>query len=319
VITQKTVLILGAGASCGYGFPSGGELVEKIISNLTFKHNTLSQSENKPFQQLLQKKTHGDINEFREALQKSGKSSIDAFLEHRREYLEIGKLAIAQALIPFENTNKLFELPTTLYRHLYNDMNANFEEFTGNKLSVITFNYDRSFEHFMFTALCHTYGCSAIDAAKKMKSLRIIHVHGNLGFLPWQDAAENEKREYHGMIRDDPDDLEIASRNIKVIYDDIFELDEFTSASDELSMAERIVFLGFGYDDINLRRLNIDYRRRNVKFFGSCYQMPEAKIGSIRSRMLEKGFRNNPQINEHIILGDHLHDALGFLREAIVL
>lgn len=51
-----------------------------------------------------------DIQQFAMDLEGSQAYSIDLFLKNRPEYIEIGKLAIAQALIPFENLDKLLNL-----------------------------------------------------------------------------------------------------------------------------------------------------------------------------------------------------------------
>ena len=40
MITKKTVLILGAGASQPYGYPLGEELRRRICNNITNSHNT---------------------------------------------------------------------------------------------------------------------------------------------------------------------------------------------------------------------------------------------------------------------------------------
>ncbi|HEY6222343.1 MAG TPA: hypothetical protein VIW26_01050, partial [Gemmatimonadales bacterium] len=89
MIKQRIVLILGAGASIPYGFPSGEALRANIIKDL-------SKSTAQPFQLLEAAGFEAKhITNFRSALQQSGQRSVDAFLEHRSEFVGIGKVAIA--------------------------------------------------------------------------------------------------------------------------------------------------------------------------------------------------------------------------------
>jgi len=102
----------------------------------------------------------GDIEDFRNSLERSGRSSVDAFLEHRTEFLEVGKAAIAALLLPCEKEESLFDLnrDSRWYEYLFQKLNAGFEDFANNRIAFITFNYDRSLEFYLFTALKHAYG-----------------------------------------------------------------------------------------------------------------------------------------------------------------
>ena len=75
--------------------------------------------------------------------------SVDAFLEHRPEYLQIGKLSIALCIMAHEHEKKLFNAQRNWYDYLRIKLNSSFDEFGDNKLSIITFNYDRSIEHYL--------------------------------------------------------------------------------------------------------------------------------------------------------------------------
>ena len=131
MITTPTVLVLGAGASCPYGFPTAKQLKNRICD--VFSSRTLAvrllEDNVPPAKKFL---------EFREAFWKSGTSSVDAFLDGRSEFLDIGKLAIAYCLIPYENEKNLYD-PLESDRHWYlylsERLNPSFEEFENNKLS----------------------------------------------------------------------------------------------------------------------------------------------------------------------------------------
>ena len=107
MITKPTVLILGAGASMPYGFPSGEELVMTIDKNLNPRK--LGSHPNPDWIAIL--KNFGilekDIHTFRQELLYS-RLSIDSFLGHQPKFLKVGKLAITLSLIQYENENNLF-------------------------------------------------------------------------------------------------------------------------------------------------------------------------------------------------------------------
>jgi hypothetical protein len=303
MITIQTVLVLGAGASNDFKFPTGWGLKSEIIRNLRSNPNIQQIAD-------LAGCEASAVHEFRDAFNKSGKMSVDAFLEHRSNLIEIGKIAIAQALIPYEKTEWLFQNESiTWYEYLYNKMNSTFEEFDRNKLTVITFNYDRSFENFMFTALKNTYGRGDEETANKIKSIPVIHVHGKLGYLPWErEPGAQYIREYHDEVI--PAEIKAAAQNIKIVHDSIrFEDDnDFKNAYEYISTSNRIIFLGFGYDPTNLSRLRIDFKKLDKEYLGSCYGLGKEEI-----RNLAKSIFNN------IDLGESEDKILSFLRKKDIL
>src|SRR6266487_1140334 len=107
VITIPTVLVLGAGASYPYGFPTAKELKKRICEEFSNPNTAASRllGEGASY-------SPEDFFNFKEAFLKSGQPSVDAFLEWRPNFLDIGKLAIAYCLIPFEDESKLFTPPS---------------------------------------------------------------------------------------------------------------------------------------------------------------------------------------------------------------
>jgi hypothetical protein len=194
MIKIPTVFIVGAGASKPYGFPIGRELVTLICNNLI-------NDQSRYFKQLydLERYNRSDILGFRNQLLYSGKGSVDAFLEHRKDCIQIGKYAIAQVLIEFEDSQQLF-VKGDWYQYLYEKLNTSFEEFDQNKIGIITFNYDRSIEHYLFTALKNSYGKSDEECASKNKNIPIIHVHGQLGTYRGKTNLQEDTKGNHEML-----------------------------------------------------------------------------------------------------------------------
>ena len=288
MIEVPTVLVLGAGASMPFGFPSGSKLLYLISDMLNGDSPTVDLLEKHGYE-----KDH--IWKFRENLILSGRSSVDEFLEYRTDFLKVGKEAITAALLRFEQTLNLFNVnkDNNWYQYLFGLLNTSFDEFNQNKLSIITFNYDRSFEHYLFTALQHAYNKNDDDCAEKLNKIPIVHVYGKLGRLPW------EKTHYSLVPYDvvkHPNKLGLyvgrGGENIKIIHEDIEKDPEFNQAFELLIATERIYFLGFGFNETNLKRLRIE---------SLCHpDVPDKVICgtshglSQRQNQLVKGYRKTP-------------------------
>jgi hypothetical protein len=107
----------------------------------------------------------------------------------------------------------------------------------------------------------------------------IIHVHGQLAYLPWQDAAPSDMREYKPNTS--RDDVEKAVRHIKIISEDVEA--NFAKARDLMHDAQQIVLLGFGYHKLNMERLNIPFSSGGPSpvVFGTSHGMTRRKVQEI--------------------------------------
>lgn len=262
MIHKKTVLVLGAGASVPFGFPTGHGLKDKICNLVGGRaiHQELA---------MLGFRAEV-IKAFRQALIRSPVPSVDAFLERRTEFEDVGKAAIAAALLPCEKTDYLFDhwiqkrsdphnKEGNWYDQVFEALNTQFDKLTENRLSIITFNYDRSLEHYLFTALRNTYGQTEEESAEKLSAIDIIHVHGSLGLLNWQ-VSDGDPIGYDSEAN--AKIIKRAMGNIKIIHEDVTETDEFNKARELLKKAERLYFLGFGYHPMNLKRLDVESLNR---------------------------------------------------------
>jgi len=250
MIEKPTALILGAGASMPYGFPSNLELMNKILDELK------PDAFHKLSRQIIDLGISPDVIEkFINSLSLAGRLSVDAFLEHRREFLEIGRLAITLTLIKHEKESRSFAKNirgNSWYEYLWNKLDAPFEDFDKNQLSIITFNYDRSIEHYLITAMTKLYRKSVKACSEKLNKISIIHVHGKLGSLPWQEGEA--KRRYSTQHNGD---IVKVSKQIRVIAEKEDSSREFNKAYKIMNSASKIYFLGFGYHPTNLRRLRV--------------------------------------------------------------
>ena len=285
MIEQETVLILGAGASLAYGFPDGETLKNEI-------YDTLKNRRNKVLNELA---THDLMNRIVNKLKYAPEYSMDEFLEHEEdeEIVEFGKKAIAAILLPYEKEETIFynfiknkegENKFHWYRHLWQKMNTLFEYLEKN-LSVITFNYDRSLEYFLFTAYKNKFpGRKEEDYKNKLKSIPIIHVYGKLGYLPWE-FTEGEKTVTYDYDWDKACDdnaalyeqrsmILTASKQIKIVHENEV-INEALQIRTRLNHAERIYFLGFGFNPINLKRLIENVKVSNCDIRGTMYKLDQ--------------------------------------------
>ncbi len=94
MITKETVFVIGAGASNPYGFPLGFGLKKLVMER--YKEGTgdaaLHLYSNTDFDK-------DAATEFISALRYSGLSSVDAFLERRPQFLDIGKATMGIELL----------------------------------------------------------------------------------------------------------------------------------------------------------------------------------------------------------------------------
>jgi hypothetical protein len=141
------------------------------------------------------------------------------------------------------------------YEYLFARMvdGGRFEE---NKLSVITFNYDRSLEAFLVQALSSLYKLSPERAWDIARTIPIIHLYGSLGESVVSDRQAG-KRGYA------PDrtlaTVSEAARQLRIMYEAEGGPAE-QRAREFLMQAGEVVFLGFGFHEINLDRLGLTER-----------------------------------------------------------
>ena len=287
MIKEETVLILGAGASKPFGYPTGFQLLKKICENLS--EDRIRSGKSKEIGEILESGyDEEDVLEFSRVLSHSGKTSVDAFLEHRPEFVSIGKYAIAQALIPLETNEGLnFLGEENWYRYLFGKLNAPLEDFLNNEISIITFNYDRSLEHYLFTVLKNSYNLNEEKCAGIVNKIPIVHLYGQLDYLPWQNRGEGRSYspEYNEHILAD------SGSKIKIMTEEIVEEDQnFKDAWERITKAKWIYFIGFGYNEDNLSRLKI--QKLCNEFKGKAIRGTTCGLGQAEKRNIDRYFKD---------------------------
>lgn len=276
-----TVMVLGAGASAHLGYPVGATLCDKILKN-TEDPDALS------FIQLREMGfLQGFISNFHEEFAASGAFAIDAFLEKRPEFIEVGRAAIASELIKYEDVGNLRVRKNNWYCKLSDQLSRQIHENDPHGLVLVTFNYDRSLDKFL-----HDFFTSTCPQRAKLQPVEhdvpIFHVHGRLGYLEHQTGFE-PRRPYKPTASSE--EILASSESIQVPA----ELQgkplgrEMVDARYAITSikAKQVVFLGFGYDSTNLRRLQIDDPRGGLrwnaakKYLGTAYGVSKSTIDKL--------------------------------------
>lgn len=310
---QKTVFIVGAGASSEVGLPVGETLKEIIASKLSIK---LHPGTNMP--------SDGDRNIFAAIAKKNGLNtpqadvvranamlqaarsiaqgltladSIDQFLESHEENENIrlcGKLAIARAILEAERGSTLFGYAnrnssdsgrTTLEDTWYwkfgrlvfdGSKQTNLERLFEN-VTVITFNYDRCIEQFLPNAIEKRFLVTEAASKEIANTLTIFHPYGKVGGLPWQ--REKTSIEFGAEVQTDAL-LEIAAE-IRVYTENVKDQDNLEKMHTALAEAERVVFLGFGFNRQNLDLLRHKKQPGTKAILGTAFGISEEDINSL--------------------------------------
>lgn len=266
MIETPTVLVLGAGASMPYGFPSGGGLKDRILDI----QNT---SGAKQIYEL--GFDAGELGSFQRRFQASHLASIDRFLQHCPDYSPLGKSCIAACIRANEQQflGKFLDSSAALndwYPLLWNaiaDVSEN--DFHRNRLKIITFNYDRSLEIFLSFAYASTYGIELAPASFKLRqTVEILHVYGDLGALT---TADHDC--FKLGIEMTPRHLQACQESIRVIGDRV-QVTTREKCGQLISRAGVVCFLGFGFAaencDAILASAKSELTPRNRLFCGSA-------------------------------------------------
>jgi len=290
-----TVIVLGAGASAHLDYPLGSTLCDKILKNTEDPSAvSFTQLREMGFSQNL-------ISDFHEKFAASGASSIDDFLQKRREFIEVGRAAIAWELIKYEDLVKIRERRNNWYCRLRDQIRQQIDENDPHGLVLVTFNYDRSVDKFL-----HDFFTSIYPERAKSESVEhrvpILHVHGRLGYLEHQTDC-GPCRPYKPTAS--PEEILISSKSIQIPV----ELEgkplgaEMIDARDAITSKKtrQVIFLGFGYDSTNLRRLEIYHPITgwiaDKSYLGTAYNLPRSmieKLSQVSQGKLILGDQNTP-------------------------
>jgi len=315
IIRNKSLLILGAGSSYPYGYPTGNKLREDICLTLNKKFNEFKEIiiENwgYPDGHMILESYERNMYNLSKIFSKSNIPSIDLFLKLNPKFGEIGKLGIILTMLSYEmecvDNGELFgdevkskDWYSYLYRRSVENINDAyaFENFKEVPLRIITFNYDRSFEDFFYNSFVSTFFEMNLNERFLNKKLiyrdyplfNINHMYGQIAPLVWEDGGNN-----------------LAYKNkpkffIKGLIDNIKVIGERTVPEEEkinelFNWADSIFFLGFGYHPENMKALNLlkNIQKKHL-IYGTGIGLREMEISNVKQIFLEEYKKDYNQI-----------------------
>jgi hypothetical protein len=304
-------LILGAGASKDFGFPTGRELVGQVCDFFGDQDH----QDFYLFKDIAIEKDPRRITEaFPDALRRADPPSVDIWLEHNPEFIWAGKVAIAIVLLRHERRSNLMPA-NNWYQVLFDRLDSPFDQFQNNRLIVVTFNYDRSLEQYFFDRFRHTHtGKSQEEYRERLRHLSVLHIYGSLGRLPWRTYdSESVVPEvpYGGATNLTDDNIIAAAKSIQIMGESASKISGRLQEFQELMKdCKALYFLGFGYHELNMQRLGINTLNIPSKVMGTAqglsYQrMKEIERLNIRQLRVPEGLF-------HKSIYDFLHKCVDF-------
>lgn len=325
---NRTVFVVGAGASKEVDLPVGRELTKAIALALSFRveHGQLQRGGDGSILDALQKlareermtaRNENPINAYlqagwriRDAMPQS--LSIDNFIDSHQDELHValcGKLAIVQTILQAERASKLYIDPSNIYNKIdFSKVGDTwfarfFERVTEGcgkaaikarfaRITFVVFNYDRCIEHFLHSALQNYYQMKPEEATDALSTLEILHPYGTVGDLSWQRPGQLAV----GFgVAAHPATLGQLAQAIQTFTEGMGDrTGELDTIRKRVDSASRLIFLGFAFHRQNMRLLFRDLgegeTRLSTRVFGSTFGMSKSDVESVVSDMLVQRF-----------------------------
>lgn len=312
-LKARTLFVLGAGASKEVGLPTGYELKHRLAKRLDIRfadgwsQSSGDRSITDALKALLQKRDdrRGDINPY---LHKAWQMvaalpqaiSIDNYIDaiEDPDVALLGKLAIAREILDSEKGSSLhFKEPderqamvqrveNTFYHGLFQLLSEGFRrsncEAIFDNVAFVSFNYDRSMEWYLNNALQNYFGIDAHTSAEICLRLNIIHPYGTVGKLPGAHLSRGGVP-YGGGYQNDYVDIAASIRTFTEQIEDATLSDAIEA---QVTSADHIVFLGFGFHDINMETLATKQKTVLRRVFGTALGVSKSDIAAIESGIL---------------------------------
>lgn len=273
MIRNKTTLIVGAGAGMEVELPDRRETLNKIAQGFDFARLG-TELQTRDMQQLAVhlEKFSRRVGATPEKLMEAGNAirvaarvgnSIDAILEQVSNdplATATGKLAIIYYTLQAES-----RAPLTLEPRVEGDLplrgsenwlfhlgklitsgvpRAQAEKCFDN-LAIISFNYDRSVQHYLPFVVAMAFNMTLHEARQLVGAkLNITHPFGNAGRLPWEPG---EAPDVDWGV-EDPWNLANLIKEIQTASERLRNRQYVTGLHSALAGSKKIVFLGFDFD-----------------------------------------------------------------------
>lgn len=305
---MHTLFIVGAGASVDYGLPVGSILAKDIRLEAMALASGLNPAEvGRIGKHLMQRyQTEPQRSPKIAALKKISDriypaASIDRFIEqnsHDDSVTEMGKVLISGCISEAEANGCLsldrgekVNLTDPQISSSWCDSFLKFlvrgqrwtdiEEMLGEDYSVICFNYDRCLERYLISGLQQAFGLRYPAAWDLVyNKLTILHPYGQLGRLP-SKAPDGDDGIAYGCRQSDP---WIMAENIRTFTEKTQDYARDAEIHKVIDKSDRIVFLGFSFEQLNMQMMKI-YPSKRRRSFASGYGIEPSQESELARRI----------------------------------
>lgn len=309
---SDTLFIVGAGASHEAGLPLGVDLTKAIAKLLDFEtdHFQIKSGDHQIYEVLRQLANSpswpqnsflGSGRAIAEAMELA--PSIDTFLEtHRanREYVLLGKLAIAKAIAQAERASLIAssgeydEIPFNMSRladswypllaqQMFTGVDADEPENAFDNVSFVIFNYDRCLQTYLHRAVRTFFRVSGAVATDMLQKATFLHPYGSLGSITEPESAPFGASSL---------DICKAAEAIRTYS----ESSDITQRIRERVFAcETLVFLGFAFHPANLELLSPDQKlgvndNLGKRVYATTYGLSASDEGVVKGQLADMLF-----------------------------
>ncbi len=336
---NKTVYIIGAGASQEAGLPTGDRLKKTIsgMLNICFTRGALITGDPLLTQALQERAREFDrpkaekvMRSYINAAQQISKgmplaASIDNYIDAHPGNDEValcGKLAIVRSILSAEGISRLAvntsdphpsmapdSLDETWYVPFFKLLteNCSYGDMLRERLGsivFIVFNYDRCIEHFMYHALQIYYEneITGKEAAELVKNMNIYHPYGSVGSLPWYTDGDSMEFGTEPKI---PKLLQLTKKIKTYTEGTDPDSSEISEIRNHIDSAHKLVFLGFAFHELNMQLLKAKETpgspARQLKYYATTHGFSESdkKAIHIQINRLHAGTFVEREMSKH--------------------
>lgn len=278
MLERPTTFVIGAGAGVGIKMPTGNDLRSKISQALRFEYDFGQLKHGEWVLERAIRDRAGDaLNEYFKAARYISDEiilarSIDDFIDANRDDAAVnfcGKLAIAWCLLQCERKSHLYfdqnsgekcfdvnRLESSWFMELFRIIQVPYSDLESifKNATFVSFNYDRTLEHFFYHTIKRFYRLSDADASRVMNGMDVFHPYGTIGQIPqYKPAPDKVITTFGGGVG--PAELNGIVGGLRTYTETIDDSDDLSSIKRKIADTGKLVFLGFAFHRQNMNLL----------------------------------------------------------------
>jgi hypothetical protein len=298
---ERTLFVLGAGASFEVGIPVGTGLARMIADLLTTELYRQAASDffrslYNRFPQQSRTFDHAAVA-IRDGVRLT--NSIDDYLDRRsgNEAIQhVGKAAIVKSILFAErqcrfiyghgrSPNFGIDLAedtwfVKFFRMLGAEVHISKVAQIFDNVTFVVFNYDRCVEFFLINALQLVYGIGLNESRTIVAKCRIIHPYGTIASLGVDSSSVP-----FGGVDGFEHDYAALSDGLRTYTEEMADKETVGQIYEEITLAKQIVFLGFGYNTPNMELLRPPQKISLKPVFGTALGMSPPSIEVVQHQL----------------------------------